>query len=133
METLTIGKVAKQAGVGIETVRFYERQGLLAPPPRSPSGYRQYPDTTVQHLRFIRRAKVLGFSLREIKELIELQTDPQATCGDISQRAEKKLAEINKRIDDLEKMRESLKVLLASCSGNTTSTECPIIQAITGE
>jgi len=66
METLTIGKLAKQAGVGIETVRFYERQGLLAPPPRSPSGYRQYPDTTVQHLRFIRRAKVLGFSLREM-------------------------------------------------------------------
>ncbi len=133
METLTIGKVAKQTGVGIETIRFYERQKLIDPPPRSASGYRQYPDTTVQRLHFIRRSKKLGFSLKEIRELLELHADPQATCGDIRQRAERKLADINKRIDDLEKMRGSLEILLASCSSNGTSMECPVMQAITGE
>jgi len=133
METLTIGKVAEQAGIGIETIRFYERKELIGPPPRSASGYRQYPDTIVQRLRFIRRAKELGFSLKEIKELLELHADPQATCGDIKQRAELKLADINKRIDDLEKMRVALQVLLASCSSNGTSIECPIMQAITRE
>jgi len=102
METLTIGKVAKQAGVGIETIRFYERQMLIDPPPRSASGYRHNPDTVIQRLRFIRRAKELGFSLKEIKELLELHADPQATCGDIKQRAELMLADINKRLDDLE-------------------------------
>lgn len=132
METLTIGKVGKQAGIGIETIRFYERKKLIDPPPRNDSGYRQYPETTVQRLRFIRRAKELGFSLKEIKELIEFSADPQATCGDIKQRAELKLADIYKRIDDLEKMRAALQVLLTSCSSNGTSIECPIMQAITG-
>ncbi len=133
METLTIGKVAKCAGIGIETIRFYERKELIDPPPRSASGYRQYPETTIQRLRFIRRAKELGFSLKEIKELLEFHADPLATCGDIKQRAERKLADINKRIDDLEKMRDALQVLLVSCSSNGTSIECPIMRAIAGE
>jgi Hg(II)-responsive transcriptional regulator len=133
METLTIGKVAKRAGIGIETIRFYERQKLIDPPPRSAAGYRQYPESIVQRLRFIRRAKELGFSLKEIKELLTLQSDPQTTCSDITQRAEQKLADINKRINDLEKMRGALKVLLAACSSNETSAECPILQAIAEE
>lgn len=131
METLTIGKVASRAGIGVETVRFYERQELIDPPPRSAAGYRQYPENTVQRLRFIRRAKELGFSLREIKDLLILHGDPKSTCGDIKQRAEKKLDDINERIHDLKKMRDALDVLLASCSSDATSAQCPILQALT--
>ncbi len=133
MKPLTIGKVAGLAGVGVETVRFYERKKMIPKPPRSAAGYRQYPESTVQRLRFIRRAKGLGFSLKEIKELLTLRADPQATCSDVRQRAEQKLADIEQRMDDLEKMRAALQVLLKACSTNTTSTECPILQAITRE
>ena len=82
MAGLTIGELAKRAGVGVETVRFYEREGLVAPPPRTGSGYRQYPADTVSRLRFIQRAKELGFSLREIGELISLRLDPAVPCAE---------------------------------------------------
>jgi Hg(II)-responsive transcriptional regulator len=133
METLTIGRVASRAGVGVETVRFYERQELIDSPPRSAAGYRQYPENTVQRLRFIRRAKELGFSLKEIKYLLNLKSDPKSTCSDIRQRAEKKLDDINQRIHDLKKMRDALNVLLTGCSSDATSAECPILLALTGE
>ena len=133
MKTLTIGKVARRADVGIETIRFYERQKLIEPPPRSASGYRQYPTSAVQRLRFIRRAKELGFSLKEIRELLELQADPQTTCDDIRQRAEQKLADINTRISDLQRMGSALDRLIAGCSGNGTSAQCPVMQAILAE
>ncbi len=133
METLTIGKVANRAGIRVETVRFYERQELIESPPRSAAGYRQYSENTVQRLRFIRRAKELGFSLKEIKELLILHSDPRSTCSDIRQRAEKKLDDINGRIHDLKKMRDALNALLAGCSSDATSTECPVLQAITGK
>ena len=133
MRTLTIGKIAGRAGIGIETVRFYERQELIDSPPRSPAGYRLYPETTVQRLRFIRRAKALGFSLKEIKELLILQNDPQSTCGDVRQRAEKKRDDINQRIHDLRKIRDALNLLLAGCSSDATLAECPVLQAIADE
>jgi MerR family mercuric resistance operon transcriptional regulator len=133
MQPLTIGKVARRAGVEVKTIRFYERQALIIPPPRSATGYRLYPESTIQRLRFIRRAKKLGFSLKEIKELLVLQEDPQATCGDIMARAEHKLADINRRIDDLKKMRDALKILTDACSRDTTSAECPIMQAFVDE
>lgn len=133
MESLSIGKVAGRAGVGIETIRFYEHRGLIEPPPRSAAGYRQYPETIVQRLRFIRRAKELGFSLKEIKELLSLQRNPQTTCADIKQRAELKLADIDQRICDLEKMRNALDSLVSACSTGATSTECPILQGLTEE
>jgi len=133
METLTIGRIASRAGIGVETVRFYERQALIDAPPRSAAGYRQYPENTIQRLRFIRRAKELGFSLKEIKELLVLHGDPKSTCSDIRQRAEKKLDDINGRIHDLEKMRDALEVLLAGCSSDATSAQCPILQALTDE
>ena len=133
METLTIGRVANRSGIGVETVRFYERQELIDSPPRSAAGYRQYPENAVQRLRFIRRAKELGFSLKEIKELLILHSDPRSTCSDIRERAEKKLDDINGRIHDLKKMRDALNVLLAGCSSDATSTECPILQALAGK
>src|SRR5215468_10396737 len=94
MRPLTIGQVARQVGVGVETVRFYERQGLLEQPARRESGYRQYAEDVVARLRFIRRAKELGFSLKEVAELIALDADPATSCGDVKQRAEAKIADI---------------------------------------
>jgi len=130
MQGVTIGKVAKQSGVGVETVRFYERQGLIDQPPRTSSGYRQYPDETVRRILFIRHAKVLGFSLKEIGELLTLQSDPDATCGDIQTRAEEKLRNINNRIEELEKMRDVLTGLVESCSKNRPIGECPTLSVV---
>ena len=90
MKSLTIGQLARNGGVGVETVRFYERKGLLAEPDRRPSGYRQYDEDVVDRLRFIRRAKELGFTLNEIKELLSLRIDPTTTCADVKSRAEEK-------------------------------------------
>ncbi len=88
MTVLTIGQLARRADVGVETVRFYQRKGLLAEPDRRPSGYRQYDEAIVDRLRFIKRAKELGFTLNEIKELLSLRLDPSTTCADVKNRAE---------------------------------------------
>ena len=130
MGSLTIGKVARLAGVGVETIRFYEREGLIEEPPRWPSGYRRYPEETVARIRFIRRAKELGFSLKEIKELLELRLDPEATCGDIRRRAYKKISDIEKRIAMLQKMKAALETLTAACRGGGPINECPILEAL---
>ncbi len=136
MKALTIGKVAKQAGIGVETIRFYERRGLLEEPPRNDSGYRQYPPEAVVKLRFIKKAKQLGFSLKEIEELIALRHKQDATCGDIKAQAEERINNIEERIRDLSKMKEALVELTRQCSGNKGPvTECPILTALepTGE
>src|SRR5947209_4073737 len=104
MKPLTIGHVARRAGVGIETVRFYERQGLLNRPARSPSsGYRLYEEEVVARLQFILRAKELGFTLKEIKELLSLRVDPATSCDDVKARAEVKIADIEERIATLQR------------------------------
>jgi len=110
METLTIGKVARLAGIGVETIRFYEREGLIEEPPRRESGYRQYPEDTVHRLRFIRRAKELGFTLKEIKELLALRIDPETTCEDIRRRANTKINDIEAKTAD----KRSLHFTLAA-------------------
>ena len=94
MEALTIGQLARQAAVGVETIRFYEREGLLAEPERRPSGYRQYPAEVVRRVRFIRHAKELGFTLKEIQELLELRVDPVSSCADVRRHARAKIADI---------------------------------------
>lgn len=130
MESMTIGKVAKGAAVGIETVRFYEREGLLEKPPRRPSGYREYPADTVDRVRFIKRAKELGFSLKEIKELMTLRIAPGTTCGHIRRRAEAKIEDIEAKIKTLQSMKQALRKLTAACGGKGSVSECPIIDAI---
>ena len=130
MKALTIGQVARQAGVGVETIRFYERQGLLEEPARKASGYRQYTADVVARLRFIRRAKELGFSLREVRELIALRLDPATTCADVRQRAEGKLADVDAKIRDLRRIRKALVRLAASCRGDGPVGECPILEAL---
>jgi len=130
MPSLTIGQVARHAGVGVETVRFYERQGLLDEPPRRASGYRQYTPEAVTRLRFIKRAKELGFSLKEITELLSLRVDPATMCGEVKQRAEAKIAVINAKLRDLQQMKEALTTLVAACSGSGPTSQCPILDAL---
>ena len=133
MEPLTIGQVARQAGIGVETVRFYERQGLLEEPARKQSGYRQYPKDVVARLRFIKRAKELGFSLKEIKELLTLHVDPDTTCAEVKRRAEVKIADVEQKIDALQQIKKALVKLTAVCRGSGPTSECPILEALDNE
>jgi MerR family mercuric resistance operon transcriptional regulator len=130
MKALTIGQVARSAGVGIETVRFYEREGLLQEPARKESGYRQYENDVVARLRFIRRAKELGFSLKEIKELLVLRVDPATSCAEVRKRAESKISDVEEKIEDLQRIKQALKKLTTACSGRGPIGECPILEAL---
>ncbi len=127
---LTIGEIAKRAGIGLATVRFYERKGLIEEPPRTDSGYRQYPEDVVARLRFISRAKDLGFSLKEIAELFSLRVDPDTTCADIKRRAEAKITTIEEKIRDMQGIQGALSKLAASCSGSGPAGDCPILEAL---
>lgn len=126
----TIGQVAKQVGIGVETIRFYERSGLLKEPSRNKSGYREYPVDAVAKLVFIRRAKDLGFTLNEIADLLALRVDADTTCADVKARAETKIAGIEDRIRELQRMKRALKTLAASCHGAGPASECPILEAL---
>ncbi len=135
MDTLTIGRVAKKAGVNVETIRYYERQGLISRPLRRQSGggllgYRQYPAETVKRILFIRHAKELGFSLKEIAELLSLRVEQDVTCGDVRKRAEAKVADINIRIKILQRMKNALSKLAKECKGRGPVSECPILEAL---
>lgn len=133
MKPLTIGEVARQTGVGIETVRFYERQGLLEEPERRASGYRQYDQEAVAALRFVRRAKELGFTLKEIKGLLALRLDAMATRVEVREQAKAKVADIEAKIADLQRMRDVLVKLVKKCHGDGAATGCPILQALQGK
>ena len=130
METLSIGQVARQAGVGVETVRFYEREGLLEEPPRRASGYRQYPEHVVQRIRFIKRAQQLGFSLKEILELLMLRVDGQTSCEEVKQHAEAKIAAVERKLIELQRMRQALLQVAALCTGHGPASECPMLEAL---
>ncbi len=132
MRPLHTGDLARQAGVNVETLRFYEREGLLAEPPRRPSGYREYPPEAVDLVLFIQRAKQLGFSLKEVKELLALREVPRATCGDVVVIADRKVADIDAKISDLRAMRAALTKLLKECPGSAPIAQCPIIESLAG-
>ncbi len=128
---LTIGKLAQAAGVGVETVRYYERRGLLPQPPRPArlaSGYRRYPDAAVARLRFIRRAQQLGFTLDEIAELLQLAdgTDRRS----IRRIAGARVAQLETRIADMQRMAKTLHHLIHACEGSGAAPHCPIIDTI---
>ena len=127
---LTIGRVAHSAGLAIDTVRYYEREGLLEKPARTASGYRHYRPDVVARLRFIRQAKELGFSLREIKELLSLRVEAGRSCADVRARAERKIADIDGRIAALRRMKAALAKLAIACSGRGPTSECPILDAL---
>lgn len=129
-QTLTIGKVARAVGIGIETVRFYERQGLIEDPPRTASGYRLYPPETIERLLFIRRAKELGFTLQEISGLLDLRVEEAVPCAQVRGRAADKLSDIEHRIRDLQRMADVLRGLVAACDSGSSSDPCPILEAL---
>lgn len=127
---LRIGQVAKSAGIGVETVRFYEKAGLLPAPPRKASGYRQYPADTVERIRFVQAAKRIGFTLKEIRELLSLRVSKRRTCSDVKQRATTKIADIDARIAELQRVRAALVHLAATCTGSGSTSACPLLDAL---
>ena len=127
MKTMKIGEVAKLSGTGIETIRFYEREGLLLEPERRPSGYRQYDESTVERLEYIRQAKELGFTLAEIRELMELSFVSQSCCDHIRQRADTKIADIESKIRSLQQMKRSLGKIVERCRTKNPTDNCPLV------
>lgn len=131
METLTIGRVADRAGVGVETVRYYERRGLIEQPPRpGGSGVRAYSDEIVRRICFIRQAQELGFSLNEIDELLTLRADPDADCSEVRERATVRLEDVEQKIEQLVQIRGALERLIAACPGRGALTSCSILEEI---
>ena len=130
VKPLKIGDVARRAGVGVETVRYYERRGLLKEPARNAAGYRQYAEDAVARVRFIRRARELGFTLKEIGELLALRHDPSASKADVKQRAEAKIIVIKAKIRDLQRTKAVLVKLAAACPGYGPLDDCPILEAL---
>jgi Hg(II)-responsive transcriptional regulator len=130
MERLTIGQLAKQARVNRETVRYYERRRLLQRPSRSIAGYRVFSGETVKRLLFIRHAKMLGFSLEEIRELLALRVHSVGTCDRVRERAQMKITEIERKIDSLEQMKGVLSDLMSACMRRRKTNECPILNSL---
>ncbi len=131
MDALTTGELAKRAGVGVETIRFYEREGLIQKPPRRRSGYRQYPEETIRRVQFIRRAKDLGFTLQEVAELLSLRVAQRAsTCARVRERAAAKIADVEGKISDLERIRGALGQLVRACTGRGRAGACSILEAL---
>lgn len=132
MSSFTIGEVARRAGVGIDTVRYYERSHLLPRAPRRASGYREYALSDVRRLRFIRRAKEIGFTLEEIRELLALSSDGERGVRGIKTGAQARLALVETRIRELQRVRRGLKTLIAACPGHGSLDHCPILAALGG-
>lgn len=131
MESMGIGALAKRAGVGIDTVRYYERNALLMPRVRLASGYRRYSELELARLRFIRRAQGLGFSLKEVRDLLAISA--QRDVARVKRSAQKKLADIEQRMAALQRVRDGLTSLIAACPGHGRAADCPIIKALGGE
>lgn len=130
---LKIGVVAERGGVNLQTIRYYEREGLLPEPPRLQSGYRMFPEDTVRRVQFIKRAQDLGFTLAEIRELLALRIDHKRNSSEVRTLAQEKMAAIEKKIRTLKKMKQVLGDLTERCSGCGPSDECPILESIDSE
>jgi MerR family transcriptional regulator, copper efflux regulator len=130
MSGLKIGEVAPGGGVNLQTIRYYEREGLLPKPPRLASGYRMFPTDAVHRVRFIKRAQELGFSLADIRELFSIQIDAKKDCSDVKRLAKAKVADIKQKIDTLQSMKRVLTSLAKACPGRGPSGQCPILESI---
>ena len=130
MSKLTIGRVARSAGVGVETVRFYERKGLVKQPVAL-SSFREYPPDVIDRIKFIKRAQELGFTLAEVGQLLHLADNPHSSKREVKQLAGQKLVEIRQKIDDLQRLASTLETLHEKCSGRGALSDCPIIESIT--
>jgi len=134
MNSLTISKLASACGVKTDTIRHYERKKMLSPENRSPSGYRLYSNESVKRLRFIRKAQTLGFTLQEIKGLLDLSEAPESDCGDVGRSAQSKIKEIEGKISDLNAMKKALENLASFCPGKGKPlTDCNILMHFYGD
>ena len=127
---LTIGRMAALADVHIETIRYYERRGLLPDPPRTESGYRQYDTESVTRLRFIKEAQALGFTLEEIQGLLTLRVDKETSCESVRQQAERKVADIEAKISMLQQMHSALQEMIAACAQGGPDSDCPLLETL---
>ncbi len=126
-QKLTIGKLAKQASVNVETIRFYERRGLLKQP-RKTGAFRQYPESDIQRIRFIKRCQELGFTLKEAKELLNIRIKSQARCSDVLSKTSQKMQEVEAKIKDLKRIKKSLKSIASCCvEESVLLSDCPIL------
>ena len=132
MPALTIGQLAKKSGVHLETIRYYEREGLIAEPPRTSSGHRAYQPGAARRLRFIQRVKELGFSLSEIRGLLTLRAAPDEDCSEVCRQARQKLGDVRAKICHLQAMEDALRRLTEGCPGHRTVGECGILVALDG-
>jgi len=131
--TYKIGEVARRAHVNKETVRYYEKRGLIPKPDRRRSGYRIFTKRHIEQIRFIKRAQELGFTLSEIKELLELRMDENTTCSEIKSEAQRKYRDVVDKIEDLQRIKTTLLDLIDSCTGSGPKGDCPILDALEGE
>lgn len=130
MDNLSIGQLARAAGVTVETLRFYEKQGLLATPQRTDSGYRQYPPDSIKRVRFIQHAKQVGFTLNDIGELLALRQGKNTSCADIKARATHKIDQVERKIKELERISDALSRMTQKCSGSGSLSDCPILEEL---
>jgi MerR family mercuric resistance operon transcriptional regulator/MerR family gold-responsive transcriptional activator of gol and ges genes len=130
---LKIGQLAKQVGVNIQTIRYYERLNLLGPTSRLPSGYRLYNRDSQRRLRFIKNAQALGFTLHEIEELLDLQVSSTARCGDVQRKAEAKLKQVEAKVSDLQALTRALQGLIRTCRAGQPTEQCPILTSLEHE
>lgn len=130
MTILTTSQLAKAAGVNLETVRYYERRGLIPEPPRRPSGYRQYSEAYISRIRSIKRAQELGFSLDEIAELLALRVDRDTACDAVKHQAEIKIASVREKIQMLQQVEQTLVDLVTACDQREPTSDCPILEAL---
>lgn len=128
--TIRIGQLASAANVNVQTLRYYERRGLLTEPDRTPAGHREYPEDAIRRVRFIKRAQELGFALAEIEELLRFREDRSASCSEVRAAARIKIADIDHKIGSLRAMRRALAILERSCAGDGSTRECPILEAL---
>lgn len=126
----TIGQVAKRAGVSNDTIRLYERYGLIEEPPRADNGYRQYPPEAVEQLIFIKRTQHMGFTLKEIQELLSIHHTSKQSCGDVKIRAQEKLNQISEKIDELKRLQRILKNLVRDCDKHSPAELCPLFELL---
>ena len=130
MTFLNIGQVAERTGLTVETVRFYEKKALIDEPQRSHAGYRQYPPETVKRVQFIQNAKDVGFTLKDIEELLALTRNPGTSCRDIKQRAMQKIEEVDHKIRELQRIHDALERMITKCDGRSGLSECPILEEL---